>query len=283
MNIMKEISSKTIEIKVAEMAIQAACVLEDDLIDSFEKSRNNEESPVAREVFSQLLENAKMAKEEMAPSCQDTGYAVLFVTLGNDVRIIGEDLCTAINNGVRKGYEDGYLRKSVVRDPIDRVNTIDNTPAVIHIETTPGDSLRIDLLAKGGGCENMSRVAMLKPADGIAVVKDFVVETAKKAGANPCPPIVLGVGVGGTFDKVTQLAKRALLREVHAHNSDPAWAKVEEELLERVNNLGIGPQGLGGRITALAVHVEAHPCHIASLPVAVNVDCHAHRHKWVIL
>jgi fumarate hydratase subunit alpha len=235
-------------------------------------------------VLDQLLENADVAREEEVPLCQDTGLTVVFLEVGQDTHIVGGDLYEAINEGVRRGYEEGYLRKSVVDKPLSaRTNTRDNTPAVIHTQIVPGDRLKIAVVPKGGGGENMSDLAMLKPADGRQGVVDFVVETVKKAGANPCPPTIVGVGVGGTVEKTTWLAKHSLLREVGQPSPDSEVAELERDILERVNQLGIGPQGLGGSTTSLAVHVEAYPCHIASLPVAVNIQCHSARHKEAVL
>ncbi len=229
------------------------------------------------------MRNAEIGRKEHVPVCQDTGYAVVFVEIGQDVQIVGDGLQEAINEGVRRGYKSGYLRKSIVENPLTRVNTGDNTPAVIHTDIVPGDSLRITFMAKGGGCENMSRTAMLTPAQGRDGVISFVVETVKTAGANPCPPIIVGVGLGGTFEYASLLSKKAILRSVGSHNKDNAIAGLEDELLEKINKLGIGPQGFGGRITALAVHVETYPCHIASLPVAVNIECHSHRPKSIVI
>jgi fumarate hydratase subunit alpha len=242
-----------------------------------------EESPTGKEIISMLLENARIAREEGIPICQDTGFAVVFIDLGQDVHLVGGDLNEAVADGVRRGYGDGYLRKSILGDPIKRVNTGDNTPPVIHLTMVPGEKVRIVVAPKGGGSENMSAVRMLKPADGIEGVKDFVMETAENAGGNPCPPIVVGVGIGGTFEKCAYLAKKALLRPLGERHSDPFYAEVEEELLKRINNSGVGPQGLGGRVTALDVHVETHPCHIASLPAAVNLNCHATRHGEITI
>jgi len=229
------------------------------------------------------LENAEIGKQEQVPVCQDTGFAIIFIEIGQDIMLTGGNLRDAINEGVRRGYKNGLLRKSIVKNPIDRINTGDNTPAVIHTDIVPGDKLKITFDAKGGGCENMSRSAMLTPAQGREGVINFVVETVKTAGANPCPPIIVGVGLGGTFDYSTLLAKKAILRPVGSYNKDDTIAKLEIELLDKINKLGIGPQGLGGRITALAVQVETFPCHIASLPVAVNIECHSHRTKTVVI
>ncbi len=270
--------------KLSELCASASCELDDDLISALEKGLEIEESPTGKQILGQILENAKISRETKLPSCQDTGFAVVFLEIGQDVCLEGGDLTEAINEGVRKGYERAYLRKSIVDDPaIDRKNTRDNTPAVIHTEIVKGDKVKVTLAAKGGGSENMSGVAMLKPADGIEGVKKFVVEKVRQAGGNPCPPVVIGVGVGGTFEKCALLAKKALLRPIGSRNSDERYAKLEEELLSEINASGVGPQGLGGRVTALGVQVETFPCHIASLPVAVNVNCHASRHKEAII
>lgn len=253
-----------------------------DMLDSFQKAYEDEISLTGKEIFHQLLKNAEIARLESVPMCQDTGFAVVFAELGQDVRIIG-NFYDAINEGVRKGYTEGYLRKSIVGHPLNRENTGDNTPAVVHTKIVPGENLRIVVAPKGGGSENMSAIKMLKPAEGAEGVKRFVLETVKAAGPNPCPPIVVGVGIGGTFEKAALLSKEALLRNLGGKNKLPDIARLEEELLAEINKLGIGPQGLGGRITALAVHVEIYAAHIASLPVAVNINCHAARHKEVIL
>jgi len=253
------------------------------VVDALKKAQPKEESPLGKEILNQILANAEIAKNEKMPLCQDTGLSAIFVELGQDVHIEGGDFENAIHEGIRQGYKDGFLRKSIVEDPLRRKNTGDNTPAVISTRIVRGDKIKITILPKGGGSENMSAIKMLKPSDGEEGVKSFVVETVKKAGGNPCPPIIVGVGVGGSFDKCAYLAKKALLRKVGSIHSDPYYAAMEKELLERVNNTGIGPQGLGGRITALAVHIEAHPCHIASLPAAVNTQCHSARHKEIVI
>jgi fumarate hydratase subunit alpha len=277
------ISASEIVEKVSYLCRDANFNLNEDVLDALRGSYDAEGSPVAKEVFAELLENAKIARECQMPICQDTGVAVVFVEMGENVEITGGHLSDAIHEGVRQGYKKGFLRKSMVADPLCRVNTGDNTPAIIHTELIPGDHLKITFMAKGGGCENMSRIAMLTPADGREGVVNFVVETVKIAKANPCPPIIVGVGIGGTCDYATLLAKKALLRSLGTKHSDPDTAGLEKEMLERINDLGIGAQGLGGWITALAVHVERYPCHIASLPVAVNIECHAHRVKTVVL
>lgn len=275
-------TSEIIE-KTSQLCKDANFHLNEDVLDALRSSYETEEAPVAKEVFAELLENAKIACTCQMPLCQDTGVAVVFVEIGRNVEIIGGHLYDAIHEGVRKGYKEGYLRKSMVSDPLNRTNTGDNTPAIIHTEIIPENHLKITFMAKGGGCENMSRIAMLTPADGREGVINFVVETANIAKANPCPPIIVGVGIGGTFDYAAFLAKKSLLRPLGTKHADPDTSLLEREMLGRINDLGIGAQGLGGRITAMAVHVERHPCHIASLPVAVNIECHAHRVKTVIL
>ncbi|MGB9586847.1 MAG: fumarate hydratase [Armatimonadota bacterium] len=280
---MKIINASDIEQVVADLCIRANCELRQDIYNALKSALGEEESALGREILRQLIENADIARSERIPICQDTGLAVIFIELGQEVCIVDGSLTEAVNRGVAKGYSEGYLRTSVVRHPLDRVNTGDNTPAVIYTEVFPGDQLRIIVAPKGGGSENMSAVRMLKPSDGVEGVKRFVMETVKAAGANPCPPIIVGVGIGGTMEKAALLSKRALLRRVGQHNPNPADAELECELLKLVNDTGIGPGGLGGRITALAVNVETYPCHIASLPVAVNIQCHAARHLEAVL
>lgn len=275
---MRKVDVKKITEAVRDLCILTNCILGDEEVRYLEKMVDVEESPIGKEVLNMLVENARIAREEMIPICQDTGFAVVFVELGQDVCLEGGDLTEAIAEGVRQGYRDGYLRKSIVSDPIKRSNTGDNTPPVVHLRIVPGDKIRIVVVPKGGGSENMSGIAMLKPADGIEGVKRFVLETVSSGGGNPCPPVVVGVGIGGTFEYCALLAKKALLRPLGRRNPDPFYAEVETELLERINQTGIGPQGLGGRVTALDVHIEVYPCHIASLPVAVNINCHATRH-----
>jgi len=279
---MKQISCRTITEQVKKMCMEANFDLGEDVLQAFSAARENEESPIGREIMDLLIENARIAKDESIPMCQDTGFAVFFVELGDAVRIVDGSLMDALNEGVRQGYGEGYLRKSICH-PFTRKNTGDNTPAVIHVDLVPGDRLKIIFAPKGGGSENMSRVTMLRPSDGKKGIKDFVVTRVKESGANPCPPTVVGVGIGGTFEKAALLAKKALLRPLGSANPDPEIAAFEQEIFEAINNLGIGPQGFGGRTTSLAVHIELFPCHIASLPVAVNINCHAHRHKEVIL
>jgi fumarate hydratase subunit alpha len=279
---MRQINVEEITKAVKEAAITANFDLGADMLAALQRGEQEEESPSGREVFRQLLENARIASQERIPMCQDCGLAVVFVEIGQEVQITGGDFEQAIQEGVRQGYGEGYLRKSLCH-PLTRANTGDNTPAVIHTEIVPGDRLKITVVPKGGGSENMSRVFMLKPAEGVAGVIERVVTTVREAGPNPCPPIIVGVGIGGTFERAALLAKKALLREVGSPNPDPELAALEKHMFQAVNDLGIGPSGLGGRITALAVHVVMQPCHIASLPVAVNIQCHASRHKEVVL
>lgn len=281
---MREVKADQITEVVKGLCMEANYFLGDDVLEVLKKAVEMEESPTGREILELILENAHIARQEQVPICQDTGFAVFFVELGQEVHIVGGGFEEAINEGVRRGYTEGYLRKSIVADPVlDRKNTGDNTPAVIHTQIVPGDKIRIIFAPKGGGSENMSEVKMMKAADGIEGVKDFVVDKVKRSGGNPCPPVIVGVGIGGTFDKCAMLAKKALLRPVGQRHPDPRFAAVEEEILERVNNLGIGPMGLGGRVTALDVHVEIYPCHIASMPAAVNMQCHAARHKEAVI
>ncbi len=278
---MRQIDAAKITETVKKLCIDANYYLGKDVMDALEAAHKKEESPVGKEIISQILENDKIAAEGVFPMCQDTGAAVVFVEQGAFVFVNG-NLTEAINEGVRQGYKEGYLRKSMC-DPITRKNTGDNTPAIIHLDIVPGDKLKIIVAPKGGGSENMSFVKMMKPADGIEGVKDFVIESVKKAGSNPCPPIIVGVGIGGIFDKCAQIAKKALLRTIGSKHPDPFYADLEAELLEKVNMTGVGPQGLGGTVTALAVFVEVHPCHIASFPAAVNINCHAARHKEAVI
>ena len=279
---------RTLNVSVLTDAVKTLCMeanydLGDDVIQSLRTWKEKEESPTGREVLDKILENAAIAGKERVPLCQDTGFAVVFVEVGQDVHFTGGDFQEAIHEGVRQGYQEGYLRKSIVSDPIERKNTGDNTPAVIHTDIVPGEKARVILAPKGGGSENMSEVKMMAPAAGIEGVKSFVVDRVRRSGANPCPPVIVGVGIGGTFEKCAQIAKRALLRPVGSRHSDPYYAALEEELLDMINRLGIGPQGFGGRCTALDVHIEVHPCHIASFPVSVNMQCHVSRHREVIL
>jgi fumarate hydratase subunit alpha len=279
---MREIHVDEIRDNVAQICIEAAYDLSEDVCTAFDRAQETETAPAAKAVIGLLKENARIAREDRIPICQDTGIAVFFVEIGQDLRIKNGFLTDAINEGVRKGYKEGYLRKSVV-DPLTRKNTGDNTPAIIYTEVVPGDKLRISFMPKGAGSENMSAIRMLRPTEGIEGIKAFVLECVRKAGANPCPPIVVGVGIGGTFEKAAMMAKKSLLRHIGSPNPKLELASLEEDLLKAVNRMGIGPEGLGGEVTAMAVHVESHPCHIASLPVAVNINCHAARHKTIIL
>jgi fumarate hydratase subunit alpha len=280
---MREISTKDITKAVRDLCIDANYNLGKDVEDALRKAYENEESPVGKATLSQILENVQISKQGEFPMCQDTGTAVVFVDMGDQVCIKDGNLFEAINEGVRQGYKDGYLRKSILSDPIERKNTGDNTPAVIHLNIVKGDKLKIIVAPKGGGSENMSEVKMMAPADGVEGVKSFVIDMVRRSGSNPCPPVIVGVGIGGSFEKCAEMAKRALLRPIGSKHPNPFYANLEAELLEKVNKLGIGPQGFGGTQTALAVHVETHPCHIASFPAAVNINCHVARHKEVVL
>ena len=268
---------------IAQMCVEANLGLSSDMREAFNAALEKEESPVGKKILGQLEENLSIAGEEKIPICQDTGMAVVFLKIGQDVHIVGDSVENSVNEGVRRGYREGYLRKSVVKDPILRENTKDNTPAVIHYEMVPGDKLEITVAPKGFGSENMSRIFMLKPADGIEGVKEAVLTAVREAGPNACPPMVVGVGIGGTFEKCAYLAKKALTRNVSVRSSVPYVKELEEELLEKINGLGIGPGGLGGRVTAFAVTVETYPTHIAGLPVAVNICCHVNRHVTRII
>lgn len=280
---MRRIEADTITQAVERLCMEANYFLGQDVIDALERSLKGEESPIGQQILGDILENARIGREELSPICQDTGFTVAFVELGQEVEVVGGSLDEAITKGVAQGYTKGYLRASIVQDPLRRMNTKDNTPPVIHVEVVPGDRLRLTVMCKGSGCENMSRFAMLTPAQGRKGVVNFVVETVLKGGGRPCPPLIVGVGLGGTFDQATYIAKRSLLRPVGSHHTEAHIKELEEELLEKVNATGVGPQGWGGRTTALAVHVETYPCHIASLPVAVNIECHSHRLKTTIL
>ncbi|MEJ6950874.1 fumarate hydratase [Natronospora cellulosivora (SeqCode)] len=279
---MRKITSAQIRDAVAKLVQKANYHLAEDVLEAIRKAANEEKSPIGKKILEQLLINNSLAAEKKLPICQDTGLAVFFIEIGNQVYIDG-DVYKAINAGVSKGYKEGYLRKSIVESPLKRKNTGDNTPAVIHTKLVSGDKIKIIAAPKGGGSENMSLVKMLKPADGVEGVKELVLETVKNAGANPCPPIIVGIGLGGSFEKSAILAKEALLRPINDRNVDKEMANLEEELLVEINKLGIGPQGLGGTITALAVKINTYPCHIASLPVAININCHVARHKEIIL
>ncbi len=281
---MRDIDAKEVTTTVSHLFQEANLFLPDDVLTCLKQARENEESPVGREVLDRILENAEISAREKIPLCQDTGAAVVLLELGQEVHITGGDLYTAVNEGVRQGYDEGYLRKSMVHQPYSvRVNTKDNTPAIIYTDIVPGNKLKITVMPKGGGAENMTRLAMLSPARGRQGVIDFVVNAVDEAGSNPCPPVIVGVGIGGTAEKALMLAKRASLRKIGEPNPDAEVAELEKEILQRVNNLGIGPMGYGGRTTALAVHAEVFPAHIASLPVAVNLQCHSARHKEATL
>ena len=279
---MREIQASQITDVVKRLCIEANCHLPQDMKDRITACHAQETWPQAKEILERIIENYQIADEKDQPICQDTGMACVFLKIGQEVHIQG-DLNEAIHEGVRQGYTEGFLRKSVVRDPLDRVNTKDNTPAMIYYDLVPGDKLEITVAPKGFGSENMSRIKMLRPSDGVEGVKEFVLQTVEEAGPNPCPPIVVGVGIGGTFDKAALMAKQALMRSVEERNSVPYYAELEQELLEKVNALGIGPQGFGGKTTALAVNIEQCPTHIAGLPVAVNINCHVTRHKTEVL
>jgi fumarate hydratase subunit alpha len=281
-NDLRFIDAEQITKAVAALCVKANTCIGADILSALSQSRINERSPLAQSVLDTLLENAKVAEQENLPICQDTGMAVVFVSIGADVHVNG-DIDTAINEGVRRGYRDGFCRNSVVRDPINRVNTGDNTPAVIHYEFIRGCSLHITVAPKGFGSENMSAVRMFNPSDGLPLVENFIVETVCLAGANPCPPVILGVGIGGTMEKAALLSKKALLRDVGSINPEQYWADVEARLLIRINSLDIGPAGFGGSTTALGVHILTYPTHIAGLPVAVNIGCHATRHQTIII
>jgi fumarate hydratase subunit alpha len=280
----RELNVARITEAVATLAVEACTYLGDDLVAFFEKAAVREESETGRDVLAQLLENAKLARQTNVPLCQDTGLTVVFLEIGQDVHLVGGDLEAAVNEGVRKGYTEGYLRKSAVADPIEaRINTGDNTPAMLHVRIVGGDKVRVIVVPKGGGAENMSAIGMLKPSQGRQGAIDFIVDTVSKAGPNPCPPIIVGVGLGGTFEKAAYMAKHALLREVGSTNPDPRLAELEDEIERHCNALGIGPAGLGGITTVIDVFVEELPAHIASMPVAVNIQCHSARHKEVVL
>ena len=279
---MRTISVHDISAAVKKLCMEACTILGDDVLKTLERAQAVEESPIGKEILGRIIENAAIAKTENIPLCQDTGMAVLFLEIGQDLHFDGGSLTEAIQEGVRRGYEEGHLRKSVLH-PITRINTGDNTPAVIHTEIVSGDRLKITMAPKGFGSENMSRVTMFPPSAGMEAVKDFVVQRVQESGGNPCPPIIVGLGLGGTFEKAALIAKKALLRPLGSKNPDPLLADLENDLLERINRLGIGPMGLGGRTTALAVHVNIHPTHIASIPCAVNIQCHSSRHREIEL
>ncbi len=274
---MREIAASSVTEVVRDLCIEANTRLPHDHLSALRRALHEERSELGREVIERLLENAEVASERCIAFCQDTGYAVFFVEMGSGVRITGSEIRSAIDEGVRRGYEEGYLRKSIVRSPIDRTNTGDNTPAIVYYEPVPGEGLKLTMLAKGAGCDNMSALRMLTPAEGLPAMKRFVVETIERAGPNASPPLTVGVGIGGPFEKAAQLAKKALTRPSGEPNPDPELADLERELLDEINATGIGPAGYGGTQTALAVHVESFPTHIAAFPVAVNLDCHSHR------
>ncbi|MDH7571603.1 MAG: fumarate hydratase [Armatimonadota bacterium] len=280
---MREIAARDITDAVARLCVEACRDLPEDVVGALQQSLSAEESPLGREVLALILENARLARAQRLPICQDTGFTSVILEMGQDVLVTGGDLREAVNEGVRRGYRDGLLRFSILDHPLRRKNTGDNTPAWLHVEIVPGNRLRVMVLPKGGGCENMSTLRILKPSDGVAGLKRFVVESVFNAGPNACPPLVVGVGIGGTFDGCAYLAKRALFRPLGQPSSDPDDARLERELLTLVNETGLGPAGMGGRITALAVNVESYPCHITALPVAVNIQCHAARHKEAVL
>jgi fumarate hydratase subunit alpha len=279
---MRELNVQLITEKVRELCMEANTDLGEDVIQAFDRAMEKEDSPLGVEILKELKENARIAKEEKVPICQDTGFAVVFVELGQEVHLVGGNLNEAIHEGVRQGYQDGYLRKSLCH-PFTRKNTGDNTPAIIHTEIVPGEKVKMTIAPKGGGSENMSRVVMLTPSDGIEGIKRYLVQRVKESSSNPCPPTIVGVGIGGTFEQAALLAKKSLLRTLGSKNTDPDLDKLESEILKEINQLGIGPQGLGGRTTSLAVHILMMPCHIASFPLAVNIQCHAQRHKEVII
>lgn len=280
---MREVHVDQIRDTIAGLLMEANYVLSDDVKIALSRAQSLEEAPVGQGVLLQIVENATLAETERVPMCQDTGAAVIFLEIGQDVHLVGGDVKEAVNAGVAKGYTEGYLRMSMLNDPIERKNTKNNTPAMIHLDIVPGDHVHIKVDSKGGGSENMSQLKMLKPADGWEGTKKFIIDVVDNAGPNACPPLIIGVGIGGTFEKCAYLAKKSLLREVGAPNPDPVWAAREQELLEAINNLGVGPMGLGGTVTAMAVHIETMGCHIVALPVAVNIECHSHRHKEAVL
>src|SRR5881397_2513590 len=280
---MRDIHASSITDAVKKLCMEANYSLEPDMLRAFDRALGTERSPAGKHVLQILKDNAHLARTKKLPYCQDTGTVICFVELGQEIHVTGGTLADAINEGVRQGYSEGYLRASIVRSPLDRVNTGDNTPAVIHVDVVEGAELKLAIMAKGGGCENRSKYTMLTPAAGIEGVKDFVIECVKMAGPDACPPLILGVGVGGTFEKAAILSKKALFREVGSANPDPTLDALERELLARANRLGIGPQGYGGDTTSLGIHVLTYPCHITSLPVAVTIECHAHRHKEATL
>lgn len=281
--IVRELNVQKISEAIETLCIETNVNLGEDVLDRLCEAKNTETSPIGRTVLEKLVINARIARSEEIAICQDTGFAVVFLEIGQDVHLVGGNLTEAIDKGIRRGYQKGFLRNSIVSDPIQRKNTRDNTPCVLHTDIIPGDRVRILFAPKGGGAENMSGIRMLSPSSGIEGVKTFIVEQVRKAGANPCPPVVVGAGIGGTFEKCALLAKKALFRKMGTRHADPFYAKLEQELIDAINDLGIGPAGFGGRTTALDVFIETYPCHIASLPVAVNLQCHAARHGEVTI
>lgn len=279
---MREVDVKWVAEKVRDLCIEANTDLGEDVLRALDQAMEKEESSLGIEILKELKENARIAIDEKVPLCQDTGFGIVFIELGQDVHLVGGNLKEAIFEGVRQGYRDGYLRKSICH-PFTRVNTGDNTPAILHTEIVPGEKVKITVAPKGGGSENMSRVTMLAPSEGVEGIKRFIVQRVKESGSNPCPPTIVGIGIGGTFERAALLAKKSLLRPLGSRNPDSELEKLESEILTAINKLGIGPQGLGGRTTSLAVHILMMPCHIASLPLAVNIQCHAQRHKEVII
>lgn len=280
---MREINVSEVTKAIRDLCIEANYYLGDDVKEALKNAKEEEPYAIAEDILDKIIINSDIAANEQMPMCQDTGMACVFLEIGQDVHLVGGLLEEAVNEGVRRGYEEGYLRKSVVKDPIDRVNTKDNTPALIYYDIVEGDKIKITVAPKGFGSENMSRIGMLKPADGLEGVKNFIIETVKNAGPNPCPPMVVGVGIGGSFDKAAYLAKKALTRPINQRNKQEFYKNLEEELLTKINELGIGPQGFGGKTTALGLNIETYPTHIAGLPVAVNINCHATRHKERII
>jgi len=280
---MREVVAKRLTDVIKKLCIEANTNLAEDVLDALNKALSKEESPTGREIIRQLINNSKIAWREKLPICQDTGLAFIFLEIGQDVRVIDGAIDEAVNEGVSRGYHEGYLRKSIVRDPLKRDNTNDNTPAIIHTKIVPGEQIKVSVLTKGGGAENCSAIRMFKPSSTKEEINEFILETVENAGPNACPPMIVGIGIGGSFDYAPVLAKKALLRQVAMHNSAHDVAKWEKKLLEEINKTGIGPMGLGGTTTALAVHIEKRPCHISSLPVAVNIECHAHRYKEAVI
>ena len=280
---MRTLNVEEISKNIKEMCIEANHFLSKDMDIAMKNAVSTEKSPLGKKILSQLQDNLKIAGKDMIPICQDTGMAVVFLEIGQDVHFVGGDLTDAINEGVRRGYTNGYLRKSVVKDPVRRGNTGDNTPAMIYTEIVPGENVKVTVGPKGFGSENMSMIRMFKPSAGLQGIKDFILEVVETAGPNPCPPMVVGVGIGGTFDKCALLAKKALMRPLDSHNPDPFYADLEDEMLEKVNQLGIGPQGFGGKTTAIGLNIETMPTHIAGMPCAVNINCHVTRHKTEVI